>query len=48
MSQGIRDILAFAINTKQGSSKENLSADGFVALPKSVGPRVEAAIAKVS
>lgn len=48
IAQGIRDILAFAINPKQGSSKANLSSEGFVALPKSVVPKVQAAIAKVS
>ncbi|MBO0694150.1 MAG: phosphate ABC transporter substrate-binding protein PstS [Acidimicrobiaceae bacterium] len=47
VAQGIRDFLAYAINTKQGSSPENLAAQNFVALPHSVIPKVEAAIAKI-
>jgi phosphate transport system substrate-binding protein len=47
VAQGVRDILAFAINTKQGSSPTNLAAQGFVPLPTSVVPLVQGAIAKV-
>jgi phosphate transport system substrate-binding protein len=46
-AQGVRDFLAYAINSKQGSSPANLAAQGFVALPKSIVPRVEAEIAKI-
>jgi phosphate transport system substrate-binding protein len=48
VAQGLRDILAFAINTKQGSSPANLINQGFVALPPAIVPKVEAAIANVS
>jgi phosphate transport system substrate-binding protein len=47
VAMGIRDFLAYAINTKQGSSPANLAAQQFVALPTEVVPKVQAAIAKI-
>lgn len=48
VAQGIRDFIAYAINTKEGSSPANLAAQDFVALPSTVIPKVEAAIAKIT
>jgi phosphate transport system substrate-binding protein len=48
VAEGLRDVMAFAINTKDGSSAANLAPDGFVPLPTSILPKVEAAIAAVS
>jgi len=47
-AEAVRTVLAFAINPKQGSSSVLLSAEQFEALPASVIPKVEAAIAKIS
>jgi phosphate transport system substrate-binding protein len=47
-AEAVRTVLAFAINPKQGSSSVLLSAEQFEALPASVLPKVEAAIAKIS
>jgi phosphate transport system substrate-binding protein len=48
IAQGLRDVLAFIVNTKQGSSPANLVNQGFVPLPTSIVSKVETAIANVS
>ena len=47
-AQAIRDFLAFAIDPNGGSSAMYLSAKDFEALPTTVVPQVEAAIAKIT
>jgi phosphate transport system substrate-binding protein len=48
LAKAVRTVLAFAINPKEGSSEVLLSAEQFEALPSSVIPAVEKAIAKIS
>jgi len=48
IAQGVRDFLAFAIDTNGGSSPTYLAKEHFVALPSNVVPMVQAAIAKIS
>ncbi|MCU4185093.1 phosphate ABC transporter substrate-binding protein PstS [Acidiferrimicrobium sp. IK] len=46
-AKAIRTFLAFAIDPSQGSTPANLAKEQFVALPSSVIPKVQAAIAKI-
>ena len=46
-AQAIRDFLSFAISTTGGSSSTYLSKDQFEALPSSVLPQVQSAIASI-
>ncbi len=46
-AKAIRTFLAFAIDPSTGSTSANLAKEQFVALPSSVIPKVQAAIAKI-
>jgi phosphate transport system substrate-binding protein len=48
IAQGVRDFLAFAIDTNGGSSPAYLAKEHFVALPSNVVPMVQSAIARIS
>ncbi|HEX9548779.1 MAG TPA: hypothetical protein VF942_15680, partial [Acidimicrobiales bacterium] len=48
VAKAIRTFLAFAIDPSGGSTTALLSKENFVALPSSIIPKVNAAIAKVT
>jgi phosphate transport system substrate-binding protein len=47
-SKALRTFFSFALDPSKGATPTNLAKEGFVALPSSVLPKVDAAIAKIA